>query len=101
MKSKLQQLKNDILDSFPVATLSMDLDLNITSFNKKAEELTGYSAAKAIGYPCHQILQSSRCSGGDCPLHFAQENRKNTGLEAEIINRYGEHIPVKNRLSSP
>lgn len=95
VKNKLQQLKNDILDSFPVATVTMDLDLNITSFNKKAEELTGWSASRAIGSPCYQILQSSRCSAGDCPLHFVPGAREKTGLEAEIINQYGEHIPVR------
>ena len=95
MKNTLQQLRSGILDSFPVATVSMDPDKNILSFNRKAEELTGFTAAEAIGSACHTILRSSRCSSGECPLYLVSDSRDKTGLEAEIVNRYGEHIPVR------
>lgn len=84
-----------VLDSIPVAMVTMDYDFKITSLNKRAEELTGYSSDEALGQPCHEILNSSRCRD-DCPLRTVQEFRgSSSGLEAEIVNRHEEHIPVR------
>ena len=87
-----------ILESIPVAIVTMTHDFTITFFNGRAEELTGYSAREAVGLPCRDILRSSRCEHG-CPLKTVRHYKKSaTGLGAEIINRFGEHIPV--RISS-
>ena len=94
MESKTPHLRHFILDSIPVAMVSMDANLTITSFNKRAEQLTGYTAKEAIGKPCHTILHSSRCAE-NCPLQTVQEGDMGTGLEAEFINRYHEHIQVR------
>ena len=92
---KEQQFSRFILDSIPVAMVTMDADLKITSFNSRAEELTGYTAQQALGKPCHEILHSSRCEN-NCPLQTVQEHKEpSTGLEAEFVNRYHEHIPVR------
>jgi PAS domain S-box-containing protein len=90
-----KQLYRFVLDSIPLAMVAMDYDSKITSFNKQAEKLTGYSTDEAVGRPCYEILNSSRCEY-DCPLHAVQRVREpSSGLEAEIINRHGEHIPVR------
>lgn len=89
------QLRRFILDSIPVAMVTMDYDFKITSFNKRAEELTGYSTSEAIGRPCHEILNSSRC-GNDCPLQTIKSFSESTlGLEAEAVNRHGVRIPIR------
>jgi PAS domain S-box-containing protein len=94
MTESVQQFQTAILESFPVAIVTMDLQMNITSFNVKAQELTGYAADEAMGRTCSSILSSSRCSNA-CPMNRDLELQDKTGLEAEIINRYGEHIPVR------
>lgn len=92
---KTQQFRSFILDSIPVAMVTMDFDFKITSFNRRAEKLTGYSAEEAVGRPCYDILQSSRCEI-DCPLQTVQSSvESTTGLEAEFVNRFGEHVPVR------
>ncbi len=92
---KTPYFRNLILDSIPVAMVTMDSNFAITSFNNLAEHLTGYSAAEAIGQPCYKILHSSKCDT-ECPLQTVQEYRESaTGLEAEFINRFHEHIPVR------
>ncbi|MDW7771992.1 MAG: PAS domain-containing sensor histidine kinase [Desulfobulbaceae bacterium] len=83
-----------ILESFPVAVVTLDLQMNVTSFNVKAEELTGLTNDEVIGRSCHDVLNSSRCSYA-CPIITDLTATEKTGLEAEIINRYGEHIPVR------
>lgn len=89
------QLRRFILDSIPVAMVTMDYDFKITSFNKAAVQLTGYSLNEAIGRPCHDILHSSMCENG-CPVQGVQSNKESKlGLEAELVNRFGEYIPVR------
>ncbi len=92
---KTAHVRNLILDSIPVAMVTMDADFKITSFNNLAEHLTGFSAAEAIGKPCFEILHSSKCDS-ECPLQTVQEyGESTTGLEAEFVNRFHEHIPVR------
>ncbi|MHB8810131.1 MAG: PAS domain-containing sensor histidine kinase [Desulfobulbaceae bacterium] len=89
-----------ILDSVPVAMMTMDYDFKITSFNGQAEKLTGYSEKEAVGRPCHEILQSSRCESG-CPIKSVHDNKKSTlGQEATFINRFGEMIYVRIAASA-
>ncbi len=89
-----------VLDSIPLAIVTMDYDFKITWFNKRAEELTGYPADEAIGQLCHDILHSSRCDN-DCPLKTVLSNKESTvGLEAEIVTRFAEHIPVRIGVST-
>ncbi len=93
--NKTPHFRNLILDSIPVAMVTMDADFTITSFNNLAEHLTGFSATEAIGKPCCEILHSSKCDS-ECPLQTVQEyGQSTTGLEAEFINRFHEHIPVR------
>jgi len=94
-KKKPQYFSKLILDSIPVAMVTMDVDFKITSFNNIAEHLTGFSASEAIGNPCYKILHSSKCDT-ECPLQTVQEyGESSTGLEAEFINHFHEHIPVR------
>lgn len=89
------QLRRFILDSVPVAIVTMAYDFKITSFNDRAEELTGYSAREAIGRLCHEVFHCSRCKNG-CPVQTVHRNKKSAlGLEAEIVNRSDEIIPVR------
>ena len=93
--NKTPYFRNLILDSIPVAMVSMDANFKITTFNKLAEHLTGFSAAEALGKPCYEVLHSSKCDS-ECPLQTVQEHGESTtGLEAEFINRFHEHIPVR------
>ncbi len=95
MADKTLQFHRFILDSIPVAMVTMDSDFKITSFNQKAEELTGFTADTAVGRLCSEILHSNRCKN-DCPLQTVQEHHESaTGLKAKLTNRHGETIPVR------
>lgn len=94
-EKEAQQFRRFILDNVPVAMVTMDADLKITCFNRRAETLTGYMTEEALGRPCHEILNSSLCES-DCPLQTVRDlGESATGIEAELINRHGEHIPVR------
>ncbi len=79
-----------ILDSVPDGIYTIDSDWRITSFNRVAEEITGWTAAQAIGHYCHKVINSSICHHA-CPLRKTLESGQPL-LEAEgtIVNRRGE-----------
>lgn len=84
-----------LLDSIPVAMVTMDAHFKITFFNHVAEHLTGFPATEAIGKHCYEILHSSMCDT-ECPLRTVQKcGKTTTGLKAEFVNRFQEHIPVR------
>jgi PAS domain S-box-containing protein len=43
-----------------VAVVTVDDDFKITSFNRRAEKLTGYPSSEAIGRPCYEILNRTQ-----------------------------------------
>lgn len=86
---------NLILDSVPVAVVTMDTDFKITYFNNQAEDLTGFSTTEAMCNPCSEILNNKKCDS-ECLLQQIKEfGEATTGTEAELVNRYEEHIPVR------
>ncbi|MHC4862146.1 MAG: sigma-54 interaction domain-containing protein [Planctomycetota bacterium] len=52
-----------IFDNISHAIFTIDESGTITSFNRKAEELTGFARHEAIGLPCHQIFRADLCEG--------------------------------------
>lgn len=83
-----------IIDSLPVAILTVDSELRISSFNPWAEKITGYTAQEANGAFCGDILRGARCDT-HCPLRAILSNEKPIlGIESTIKNRLGETLPV-------
>ncbi|MEW6490651.1 MAG: PAS domain-containing sensor histidine kinase [Thermodesulfobacteriota bacterium] len=84
-----------VVDSLPIAVVTVDPDLRISGFNPWAEHLTGYAKDEVIGRPCGEVLQGERCHA-QCPLRTVldQEHRV-LRLETTIRNRQGQRIPVR------
>ena len=95
MPDPAKHFRRYILDSIPVAVVTMDINFKITSFNRKAEELTGFQASAAMGQLCRDVLHSNKCKN-ECPLQTVREYQESTtGLEAELTNQQGEIVPVR------
>ncbi len=63
-----------VIRSLPVAVLTVDSKLKISSFNAWAEEITGYAEQEVLGCYCGEILHGGRCRG-KCPLKPILEDR--------------------------
>ncbi len=84
-----------ILDSVPVAILTVNADLRITGFNPWAERITGYSSEEVTGKYCGKILQGGMCLS-HCPLKTVIGGHVPISLvESTIRNKWGETIPVR------
>jgi two-component system phosphate regulon sensor histidine kinase PhoR len=84
-----------VLDSAPVAILTVNADLRITGFNPWAQKVTGYSQREVAGKYCGEILQGGMCSS-HCPLRTVIGGHVPISLvESTIRNKWGETIPVR------
>jgi two-component system phosphate regulon sensor histidine kinase PhoR len=91
----LQTYYKFVVDSLPVAVVSVDAELKITGFNPWAEKLTGYSKGEVKGSYCGKILQGGMCLA-QCPLKMAIDGRDTmVQIETTVQNRLGEVIPVR------
>ena len=89
-----EQLQAAVLGSIREGVLTIDADWRITSFSRRAAELTGWPADEAMGKFCHQVIGSRLCQE-DCPAQACLE----TGAEeaertTEIKTRAGRPLPV-------
>ena len=83
-----------ILQSIADGVFTVDRDFYITSFNRAAERITGFSAAEAIGQRCYNIFRTSVCQGGCLLDESIKTGREITGLELTILNRRNQEIPI-------
>jgi PAS domain S-box-containing protein len=83
-----------ILDSVADGVFTVDREGRITSFNKAAERITGFSKDEAIGQYCHEIFRANTCFEA-CPLkHTAETAETIINLEVNILNRDNKEIPI-------
>ncbi len=84
-----------ILNSINEGVFTIDDEWRITSFNKAAEEITGYSKSEIMGRYCREIFKSKSC-GANCPMLKAIESNKMVEKgEMEIYNKNGEIVPIR------
>ncbi|MDO9067247.1 MAG: PAS domain S-box protein, partial [Deltaproteobacteria bacterium] len=67
----LQECQKMILDSIADGVFTVDPEMRITTFNRAAEEITGFSAREAVGRSCHEIFRTRVCLTA-CLLREAQ-----------------------------
>ena len=52
-----------ILDSIADGVFTVSPEWRITSWNKAAERITGFSAEEAVGSYCHDVFKANVCQG--------------------------------------
>lgn len=83
-----------ILDSIADGVFTIDQGGRITSFNRAAEQITGYSREEVMGQFCHDIFKASICFKR-CPLkHTARTFESIVNMEVHILNRQNQEIPI-------
>ncbi len=83
-----------ILDVVGQGVFTVDRDGRITSFNRVAEQITGYTLKEVIGEKCADILRAKICHE-ECPLGRAIRSRgRIRGREVEIKAKDGRKIRI-------
>jgi len=83
-----------ILDSIADGVFTVDPSGIITSFNRSAEEITGYTREEAIGRRCSEVFKANICKQ-QCALQRSVESgRRLVNVPVEITRRDGERLPI-------
>lgn len=93
MEGKKDSL-NIILDSIADGVFTVDKEWRITSFNKSAERITGFSQEEAIGQYCYEIFRTNVCLD-NCALGETMETEQNiVNKELNILDKGNQEVPV-------
>jgi len=88
-----------ILDSIAEGVFTVDDEWKITSFNRAAEIITGYSKEEVIGEYCKEIFRSNRCMTA-CPLAQAlKTGKKVLDRELQISRKDGTSLDARVNAS--
>jgi len=83
-----------ILENIGDGVFSVDNHFHIICYNPAMEKITGYSAAEALGRPCHEIFKSEFCHE-NCPVAQAiTENKKIFNKHTYFVHKSGRKVPV-------
>ncbi len=64
--SILLKKQNVLLDIVPLGVFTLDTQSKITSWNKKAEEITGFTAEQVMGKRCFSVKNNENCMADPC-----------------------------------
>lgn len=94
---ELLEFTQILLDTVPSAVYSTDMENRITSWNKRAEELTGYSAGEVMGKAC-KLFGCDPCMK-DCGLFSYDESEGTKGVACKLMTKSGEVLTVSKSVS--
>lgn len=95
-----EKLMMAILDSINDGVFTIDFNMRITSFNRAAERITGYSAKEAIGRLCMDVFCDA--SGikkdciAECPMRKTMKYGQPVTKKRMIANKKGEILTVSS-----
>lgn len=92
-------VNKSILDSIADGVISLDLERKITSFNRAAEHITGYTRKDVIGKSCSDVFNSDICDTA-CPVLEAMTTGESVvNREFEILDYQGRKLPISATAS--
>ena len=91
----VNKYQDTILNSINEGVFTVDVNWQITSFNRAAEKITQVQKRDAIGRPCSEIFRASICEN-DCALKRTLATGNPTfNITASIVTHSGQQIPIR------
>jgi PAS domain S-box-containing protein len=95
-----KEFLEDIFSSIEGGIVTIDKNGRVTTFNRSAEEITGFKAGEALEKECFHILRHDLCEE-KCPIKETLETGKTCfNYEINITNKEGNKVPI-NLTTSP
>jgi PAS domain S-box-containing protein len=83
-----------IFDNISHGIFTIDEEGRITTFNRAAEEITGYSRVEALGHHCHEVLRADHCAGACLLKHSIDTGERMEDREVTILTKRGNAVPL-------
>lgn len=100
MKANFADFFETIFDSVADGIFTIDRSRRITSFNRSAERITGYTRDEAIGKLCYEVFNAGICQNA-CALEEAIRTEKVViDRPLKIITKEGKTVSI-NASTSP
>ena len=93
MTRKNPQL-DTILNSIADGVFTINLDREITSFNRAAERITGITREQAIGQKCFDVFHANICQGRCAMEKTLKTGKSIIDLPVSILNIRGKTVPI-------
>jgi len=83
-----------ILDSIADGVFTIDADGRITSFNRAAQQITGFSRTEAIGQFCFDIFRANICQTACALKETLRSGKQIVNLPVTILTKDGVERPI-------
>jgi PAS domain S-box-containing protein len=95
-----KEFLDNILASMQGGLFTIDKDARITSFNRAAEQITGFKKEEVLNKKCYTILRSNICNS-KCRLKRTLETGESmSNYDATIKDKAGKEIPINVTTSA-
>jgi PAS domain S-box-containing protein len=88
------QIGSIIFENIPHGIFTVDGDGRITSFNRAAERITGWSRQEVIGTPCAKIFRSDHCERSCFLRRSIERGEQHRDQEVLITRKDGSELLV-------
>jgi len=83
-----------ILESISDGVFTVDRNKKITSFNRAAENITGFKIQETLGRYCHDVFRADICLGKCALDETLQSGNQQVHVPARIIDKSGQEKPI-------
>jgi PAS domain S-box-containing protein len=83
-----------IFDSITDGVFTTDHDCRITSFNRAAEQMTGFTREQAVGRYCFDIFRTEICQSRCALRHTLADGKAISNVRVTIMTREGQPLPI-------
>jgi PAS domain S-box-containing protein len=87
--------QDTILSSIKEGVFTVDLNWQITSFNRAAEKITQVQSRDALGRPCCEVFRASICENSCALKRTIATGQPMVNVTAHIVTESGKRIPIR------
>jgi len=94
MEATTRKIAAIIFDSITEGVFTTDHDCRITSFNRAAEQMTGFTREQAVGRYCFDIFRTEICQTRCALRHTLADGKPISNVHVTIMTRDGRPLPI-------
>ncbi|NQT17736.1 MAG: sigma 54-interacting transcriptional regulator [Planctomycetes bacterium] len=94
MEASTRKIAAVIFDSITEGVFTTDHDCRITSFNRAAEQMTGFTREQAVGRYCFDIFRTEICQTRCALRHTLANGKPISDVRVTIMARDGRPLPI-------